>query len=507
MDSNDSYLLDLSLNVVHTWTGSALPGDAAYLRDNGNLVRTYKISGYPGSSFGGSGGGVQEFAWDGSVLWDFQYVANTYHSHHDIALTPAGNVFLLVWEDVSRAGAIAAGRDPSLIQGSSFWSEKIIELDPNTGSVIWEWRVWDHLVQDYSSSSPGYGVITDNPQLLDLNFPQEVPGQGDWLHCNSIDYSPVLDQLIMSCRNFDEIWVIDHSTTTAEAAGHSGGNSGKGGDILYRWGNPIAYGRGTNADRQFFQQHDTTWIADGLPGAGNILVFNNGNVRPTGAWSSVDELVPPVDTQGNYSLVPGASFEPSAPVWSWFDSPPTAFFAPGLSGVQRLENGNTLITKGPFGYLLEVDSAGNVVWDWNNPTGGKIFKTRRYQRWLWPGDAEFSAASGGRIELSLVAGTERAGRPYWVGASFSGTTPGTAYHGLTIPLNWDFFSDYVIRNTNSAGFVDFRGSLDASGSAIAVIDTLGPISSAYAGVTAWFAFALTDQWNFVSNAVAVQILP
>jgi hypothetical protein len=269
----------------------------------------------------------------------------------------------------------------------------------------------------------------------------------------------------------------------------------------------MAYGRGTIADRQFFQQHDTTWIADGLPGAGNILIFNNGNVRPSGAWSSVDELVPPVDAFGNYSLAAGAAFGPSAPVWSWFDSPPTAFYAPGLSGAQRLENGNTLITKGPFGYVLEVDAGGSVVWDWSNPTGGKIFKTRRYQRWLWPGDAGFSAVSGGRIELSLVAGTARAGRPYWVGASFSGATPGTVFNGLTIPLNWDFFSDYVIRNTNGAGFADFRGNLDPTGSAPAVIDTLGPISSAYAGVTAWFAFVLTDQWDFASNPVAVQILP
>ena len=321
------------------------------------------------------------------------------------------------------------------------------------------------IIFSLAQSSPQDGLTLCAPLdsndsfLLDLNFPAEIPDKGDWLHCNSIDYNPALDQLVISCRNFDEIWVIDHSTTTAEAASHGGGNSGKGGDILYRWGNPMAYGRGTSADRQFFQQHDTTWIPDGLPGAGNLLVFNNGNIRPTGAWSSVDELVPPVDAQGNYSLLPGAAFEPSGPTWSWFDSPPTAFFAPGLSGAQRLRNGNTLITKGPFGELLEVDSVGNVVWDWINPTGGKIFKARRYEKWLWPGDAEVSASSGGRVELSLVAGAAYAGRSYWVGASLSGTSPGTTYTGLAIPLNWDSFSDYVIRKTNTAIFSDFKGTL------------------------------------------------
>src|SRR5690606_15913622 len=108
---------------------------------------------------------------------------------------------------------------------------------------------------------------------------------------NAIDYNPQLDQIMISTREFSELWIIDHSTTTAEAAGHTGGRSGKGGDILYRYGNPAAYNRGTRADQKFFYQHDAQWIEPGLPGAGNILVFNNGWNRVDGSsFSSVIEL-------------------------------------------------------------------------------------------------------------------------------------------------------------------------------------------------------------------------
>ena len=58
------------------------------------------------------------------------------------------------------------------------------------------------------------------------------------MHCNGLDYNSALDQIALSCRGMNEVYIIDHSTTTEEAVGHTGGNAGKGGDILYRWGNP-----------------------------------------------------------------------------------------------------------------------------------------------------------------------------------------------------------------------------------------------------------------------------
>jgi hypothetical protein len=92
-----------------------------------------------------------------------------------------------------------------------------------------------------------YGVVVDHPELVDLNFSSGgPPGGADWNHINSIDYNETLDQILLSVHNFSEIWVIDHSTTAAEAAGHSGG------DLLYRWGNPQTYDAGTAAESVMF---------------------------------------------------------------------------------------------------------------------------------------------------------------------------------------------------------------------------------------------------------------
>lgn len=241
-------------------------------------------------------------------------------------------------------------------------------MEPNDltgGKIIWEWYIWDHLVQDYDPNKANYGVVEDSPELLDLNFANN--NGADWIHANGIEYNEEFDQIIISCRGVSEIWVIDHSTTTAEASGHSGGNSGKGGDFLYRWGNPQSYRAGDPNDRQLFFQHHAQWIKEGLPGEGNILVFNNGEDRIDGDYSSVDEIVPPVDANGIYSLTEGLAYEPKEPVWSYVAETPTDFYGRIISGTQRLANGNTLICSGPQGLFFEVTSQSQIVWQYVNP--------------------------------------------------------------------------------------------------------------------------------------------
>jgi hypothetical protein len=185
-----------------------------------------------------------------------------------------------------------------------------------------------------------------------------------WNHVNGIDYNAQLDQVMLSVRGNSELFVIDHSTTTVQSASHAGGAHGKGGDILYRWGYAQQYGRGTAAERKLYQQHHTHWIEPGLPGAGNILIFNNGIGR---SYSSVDEVAPPVDGSGNYTLAAGAAYGPNAATWSYVGTPPSSFYSAEISGAQRLPNGNTLITSGFTGKLFEVTTAGETVWQYINP--------------------------------------------------------------------------------------------------------------------------------------------
>ena len=118
--------------------------------------------------------------------------------------------------------------------------------------------------RDFDSTKLDYGILSDFPERVNINLVSNGPFN-DWIHINSIDYNAELDQILLSARNANEIWIIDHSTTTAEAASHSGGNAGKGGDLLYRWGNPQIYGRGTENDRIYYRQHDATWDSHWLP--------------------------------------------------------------------------------------------------------------------------------------------------------------------------------------------------------------------------------------------------
>lgn len=194
--------------------------------------------------------------------------------------------------------------------------------------------------------------------------------RADFLHTNSIAYNPVLDQIALSVSRFNELWVIDHGTTTAEAAGHSGGRAGRGGDLLYRWGNPRLCGRGSARDQQFHGQHDVRWIPSGLPGAGNLMAFDNGSDRPGPDYSAIVEISPPLARDGTYLLPPGAPFGPARPTWTYTASDPRAFFADFLSGAHRLRNGNTFICSGPSGHFFEVTPRGDTVWEYKNPFSG-----------------------------------------------------------------------------------------------------------------------------------------
>ena len=193
---------------------------------------------------------------------------------------------------------------------------------------------------------------------------------GDWMHVNSIAYHPGLDQIMISVHEFSEVWIIDHSTTTAEAASSQGGRSGKGGDLLYRWGNPRVYRSGTNVDQRLFAQHCAHWIAEGSPGAGNMLVFNNGMHRPDGNYSSVDEIVLPLNAQKTYDKEEFLPFSPEQPAWSYFSPDKATFYSMLISGAQRLPNGNTLICSGNQAWIFEVTPQGEIVWQFKYPGGG-----------------------------------------------------------------------------------------------------------------------------------------
>lgn len=362
--STRTNLIDLNNTVVKFWTHTRSGGYSVYLLQNGDLIRPALST---GSSLngGGAAGVVQKYSYSGSLIWEYTYSSNSYRSHHDIEPMPNGNVLLIAWEVKTAAQAVAAGLNHS----ATIWPDHIIEVQPSGstgGTIVWEWHAWDHLIQDYDPTKANYGVVANHPELLDINVGSA--GSGDWMHVNGISYNARLDQIVFSSHNLDEVYVIDHSTTTQEAAGHTGGNSGKGGDFLYRWGCPSNYR--APGSQVFNVVHCGVWINDSLPGGGHIMAFNNR--EGTGA-SIVTEIVPPVDSLGHYSLTPGTAYAPASPIWTYSAS---GFYSVHLGGCQRLPNGNTLLAQSTSGKMLEVTSSGATVWSYT--PGGEIVRALRY---------------------------------------------------------------------------------------------------------------------------------
>jgi hypothetical protein len=385
MAANETHLIDMEGRVVQTWRSDCQPALSAYLLENGNLLRSGALPPRE-RPFGGPGAGgrIQQFTWDGELVWDFKLVVDRQLPHHDITPLPNGNVLVVAWDKKSFDEANAAGRRKRPIGEGDLLSDCILEIKPTgktTGEVVWQWHVWDHLIQDYDQTKANYGDVSAHPELIDVNLGEEMFGRWaggmrdlttDWTHINSVAYNAQLDQIVLSVRAFSEIWIIDHGTTTAEAAGHTGGRRGKGGDLLYRWGNPRTYRCGSRSDQRLFKQHDAHWIPPGLPGAGHILLFNNGNNRPDGMYSTADEIVLPADADGRYRLTPGQAFEPDEAVWSYAAPNKRELFSMVVSGAQRLANGNTLICAGASGLLLEVTPEGEQVWKYVNPVKGRF---------------------------------------------------------------------------------------------------------------------------------------
>ncbi|WP_460219890.1 aryl-sulfate sulfotransferase [Psychroserpens sp. MEBiC05023] len=340
-----SYLLAKNGNKIKEWTFDDNLGNDLQLLPSGKLLGLFKTQS-PDVNFGGFGGLIKIINADDEVEWEYLYATSNFIAHHDVEMLPNGNILFIAWERIGSFLGAIEGSSSSI----DIFPEKLIEINPNTNEIVWEWRSFDHIIQDQIPSANNFGVVSDNPQLIDINYNDSE--NGDIMHANGIDYDPVNDVIFLSVNFYHEVWVIDHSTTTEEAASHSGGNYNKGGDLLYRFGNPQAY-QNTSGERLFYNNHFPNFLQSDEPGAGNVLVYGNGNNIEQ---STVYELEMPA----NYELTPNANNEPNI-VWSFTDE--DLFFG-RISGADRLDNGNTIISEGDYGFW-EVTQDGVVVWKYN----------------------------------------------------------------------------------------------------------------------------------------------
>ena len=389
-----TYLRDSDWNIINTWSHDCGAASMPYLvrTDEPGLENSLLYypcqNNNPIMTSGGVGGEIKIYNWEGDLLWSYRVSGvldgatsnNAMQHHHDIEPLPNGNVLIIAWERLYSGEWQSLGVDGVNNSLNQMWSSAILEIEPNldTGGaeIVWEWYLKNHLIQDIDSSLDNYGIISDHPELMDANCgnigSSGGPGgdaNADWMHFNAIDYNEDLDQIVLSSRFQDEIYVIDHSTTTQEAATNTGGSSGMGGNFLYRWGNPENYGRGNSSDHWLGDQHSINWIKNDYPGEGNLICYVN---RYSGNNSAVLEFIPPLQDDGTYYIEDGEPFGPSS--YEWIKQATNSFnFSTQMQGGSfRLPNGNTLITDCDSSTLYEIDNDGSIQFEYDYPSNNSM---------------------------------------------------------------------------------------------------------------------------------------
>ena len=338
-----AYYLNKDGSKGDTYTFDLRLGNDITPEENGNLLGIFKPQNDPPFTFGGGGGILRELTPQGEVVWEYNTVNENEIAHHDLTKLPNGNVLTLIWERIPLAQAISLGASTT----SDIFLEKIIEVDPSDNSIVWQWKSWEHGIQDFFEDQNNYGDLRTNLRKIDLNY-NHTQANGDWMHANAITYDESRDLIFISVNFYHEVWAIDHSTTPQEAASSSGGNYGFGGDLVYRFGNPNTYdGLGTafldNVHHPNFSNEAHT----------QMLLFSNGG---TTEQSTVYEIRLPEPL----SLDPDIDNSPAL-IWNFTDP---LLFNGKISGAVKLGNGNVLITEGDFGFW-EVTQDQFVAWKYD----------------------------------------------------------------------------------------------------------------------------------------------
>ncbi|MBS1792969.1 MAG: aryl-sulfate sulfotransferase [Acidobacteria bacterium] len=514
-----TYLIDMEGRVVHTWPAGTNP----HLLDNGDIL---DASNNDPSGFGG----FREVNWNGTLVWQYLESRTNYHPHHDFTriYNPrlgAYTTLFIANKDLTRDQCIAAGANPATVPATGAQMDVIVEVDMS-GSVVWEWWFFDHVVQDFDAAKPNYvGAgrgIADYPGRLNINLPGH-PLKADWLHSNALDYNQNLDQIVINSVQ-GEFYVIDHGGTFIPgdpAASIVRAASGAG-DFLYRFGDPARYEQGakpsiledwtqsTNGNKQLGGAHHVSWIAPDLPGGGHLLIFDNAQyLSEHTPQSYVLEIDPYLDAggtnTGGYVNPPAAGYASwiAPPVtektpkamsrqitWSYFSKSNLTLFSHIGCSAQRLPNGNTLITSDTEGHILEVTAAGRVVWEYivplttngivlsigdNLPMVNSIFRAYRYL----PNHPAFAGRT-------LTPGNTIAGR-----AAVANPYAGSDYEALMRPTELQFWDSSAAYNGYTL--------LSAGGNAY-LIDMTGRVAHSWPGAV---DPRLLDNGNLFDSATNV----
>jgi hypothetical protein len=311
-------LVDMNGRVVHQWQVDPEKKRGfihrARLLPNGRLMLLFGRAKVPG--------GVAEFDWDGTETWSHTPEGN---AHHDFWPTERGTVFLICTIDLPPQ-YMQKITDPAR-RAVKVFGDELIEVD-RAGRIVWRWVQHEHMDVNWHNPLPAsrdWGAGPDNNTITDwthTNTVQELP-PNPWYDAGDTRFKP--GNILQSMRQLDTISIVDRQS----------------GEVV--WSYTGDYNGGMSG------QHEPHMIEKGLPGEGNILVFDNGasplkNLAHSGC-SYVLEINPTDDRL----------------VWVYDDG--QRFYARFTANCQRLPNGNTLIFESACRRLFEVTPQKQIVWE------------------------------------------------------------------------------------------------------------------------------------------------
>jgi len=288
---------------------------------------------------------------DGTTLWSAR-------QHHDWQREdyPAGYYSPAAAPSIQGGNTLLLthiNHDKPEIAGATLEDDRLIEVSP-AGEVVWQWVASDH-VEEFGFPPAARSAIKAAREV------NAARGSYDWLHINSATYVGPNRWFDAGDRRF----APNHVVISSRQAGFVA-IVGRDGTIVWRIGPDFLASKELTAIRQIIGQHHPHLIPKGLPGAGNLLVFDNGGSSGYGAPTAVSP-----DGSGIYQRAGSRVLEINPVtlelVWSYTGP---RFFSTNISSAQRLPNGNTLITEGAPGRLLEVTNDRKIVWEYIYPVFG-----------------------------------------------------------------------------------------------------------------------------------------
>jgi len=355
-------LIDMNGNVVHHWKNLCNEEHPAKLLPGGYAMGA---TGKRGRLLGDEeSNDLSVVDWHGNIVWTWKRAG----VHHDFQ------------REGNPVGYYVPGMDPYVDKGRTlFVSHKIVknkrisdkplyddvilEVD-YSGKILFEWLASDH-VREMGFSRLARIVMYRYPNYTMTRTPGVVGG--DWIHINSASwlgpnkwydsgderFNP--ENIIYSGRQTNTMGIIDRKT----------------GKIVWHLGPDYTRTRRLRKLGQIIGQHHAHMIPKGLPGEGNILIFDNGGYGGYGVPSSTAPYGVNVDKR-DYSRVIEINPVTLKVVWEYTaqkagNRDKYKFYSDYVSSAQRLPNGNTLITEGSVGRIFEVTPDYKTVWEYISP--------------------------------------------------------------------------------------------------------------------------------------------